>query len=48
MICPRCRQERQERFYGPCSTCRAELRAVVAWPYLATREWLEEHEAELS
>ena len=28
ITCPRCRAERQERFYGPCSSCRAELRAT--------------------
>ncbi len=27
MKCPRCNQEVQERLYGPCSTCRFELRA---------------------
>jgi hypothetical protein len=25
--CPRCRTMRDERFYGPCTQCRAELRA---------------------
>jgi len=24
--CPRCNQEVEERLYGPCSTCRMELR----------------------
>lgn len=27
--CPRCRAEVAERFYGPCATCRAGLRAAV-------------------
>jgi predicted ATP-dependent serine protease len=25
--CPRCGQEAQERYWGPCSACRAVLRA---------------------
>ncbi len=25
--CPRCEAEVTERFYGPCTSCRAELRA---------------------
>ncbi|HET9058284.1 MAG TPA: hypothetical protein VFN61_00060 [Acidimicrobiales bacterium] len=25
--CPRCRQSVNERFYGPCAGCRAELRS---------------------
>ncbi|MEZ5227373.1 MAG: hypothetical protein R2710_12055 [Acidimicrobiales bacterium] len=25
--CPRCDTEVTERFYGPCTSCRAELRA---------------------
>ncbi len=28
LTCPRCQQARTERFYGPCDTCRAELRAT--------------------
>lgn len=28
--CPRCRLEVEDRFYGPCSRCRAELRAALA------------------
>ena len=28
--CPRCGQGAHERFYGPCETCRAGLRAEVA------------------
>ena len=24
--CPRCGTEMSERFYGPCTSCRAELR----------------------
>lgn len=27
--CPRCAAESAERFYGPCSPCRADLRAGV-------------------
>ena len=27
VTCPRCGQTRDERFYGPCTSCRAELRA---------------------
>lgn len=27
--CPRCRQSADERFYGPCTSCRAELRRTV-------------------
>ena len=26
--CPRCRRDVEERFYGPCTTCRDELRAA--------------------
>jgi hypothetical protein len=25
--CPRCRRAAEERFYGPCRSCRAELAA---------------------
>ena len=24
-LCPRCRTEARERFYGPCASCRSEL-----------------------
>lgn len=27
--CPRCRGEVEERYYGPCGSCRAELVATV-------------------
>ena len=27
VVCPRCGQEAQARFYGPCEGCRAALRA---------------------
>ena len=27
--CPRCKQEVSERFYGPCTSCRNELRAAL-------------------
>ena len=27
IACPRCGTDVQERFYGPCGSCRAELRA---------------------
>ena len=26
--CPRCGRDVEERFYGPCSTCRDDLRAA--------------------
>lgn len=29
ITCPRCRRPATERFYGPCDSCRAELRAAV-------------------
>jgi Zn finger protein HypA/HybF involved in hydrogenase expression len=29
ITCPRCKQEVQERFYGPCESCRTELRASM-------------------
>jgi len=28
--CPRCSTEVDDRFYGPCSTCRDDLRATIA------------------
>jgi len=28
--CPRCAAEVDDRFYGPCSSCRSDLRAKVA------------------
>ena len=27
VTCPRCGAEADERFYGPCTSCRTELRA---------------------
>jgi hypothetical protein len=27
--CPRCHRDADERYYGPCSTCRADLRATI-------------------
>lgn len=30
LTCPRCGADVEERFYGPCSPCRAELRVEVA------------------
>lgn len=27
--CPRCAQPTDERFYGPCPACRAQLRTVL-------------------
>lgn len=27
--CPRCEREHDSRFYGPCESCRAELRLVM-------------------
>ncbi len=29
LTCPRCQQPVVERFYGPCESCRAELRATI-------------------
>lgn len=29
VTCPRCGRCVQERYYGPCTSCRAELRATV-------------------
>jgi hypothetical protein len=26
--CPRCHRDVEERFYGPCTSCRDELRAA--------------------
>jgi NMD protein affecting ribosome stability and mRNA decay len=28
--CPRCGSDVREGFYGPCSSCRADLRAAAA------------------
>jgi hypothetical protein len=28
VTCPRCHEQREERFYGPCESCRDELRAA--------------------
>jgi hypothetical protein len=28
--CPRCQNDVTERFYGPCSSCRDELRSAYA------------------
>lgn len=30
VTCPRCGTEVNERFYGPCTTCREQLRAAFA------------------
>ena len=30
MTCPRCGTEVNERFYGPCTACRDQLRATFA------------------
>jgi hypothetical protein len=27
LVCPRCGEHAVERFYGPCGSCRGELRA---------------------
>jgi hypothetical protein len=27
--CPRCQQPADQRFYGPCPTCRTELRTTL-------------------
>ena len=28
VTCPRCGRDVEERFYGPCATCRDDLRAA--------------------
>jgi hypothetical protein len=28
LVCPRCGRDVEERYYGPCSTCRDDLRAA--------------------
>ena len=30
VVCPRCGSAVRERFYGPCESCRAALRAALA------------------
>ncbi len=30
ITCPRCNTSVTERFYGPCESCRAELRATLS------------------
>lgn len=30
VVCPRCGREGEERFAGPCSACRSELRSTYA------------------
>ena len=30
VTCPRCGEAVQERFYGPCTSCRQQLRAQLA------------------
>ena len=30
LACPRCGQPANERFYGPCTTCRETLRSMFA------------------
>ena len=30
IVCPRCGREVEERFHGPCASCRDELRAAFA------------------
>lgn len=29
IVCPRCGASAQERFYGPCTSCREQLRATM-------------------
>ena len=29
ITCPRCGHEASERFYGPCSSCREQLRSTL-------------------
>jgi hypothetical protein len=28
LVCPRCGRDVEERYYGPCTACRDELRAA--------------------
>lgn len=28
-VCPRCHQPTEERWFGPCTTCRDDLRATM-------------------
>ena len=28
IVCPRCGHDTEERYYGPCTTCRDDLRAA--------------------
>jgi hypothetical protein len=30
VVCPRCGATSAQRFYGPCDTCRRDLRAALA------------------
>jgi len=30
VVCPRCGGSSLERFYGPCDSCRADLRATIS------------------
>lgn len=30
--CPRCHRSATVRFYGPCDTCRSELRSTLGGP----------------
>lgn len=30
ITCPRCGRDCREAYYGPCTSCRDELRAVIA------------------
>lgn len=46
MICPRCSREVDERFYGPCSDCRAFLRREIAHPVFARPQFVPEVEPE--
>lgn len=29
ITCPRCRRPTTARFYGPCASCRSDLRATI-------------------
>lgn len=31
MICPRCNEHETDRYYGPCDSCREQLRRWEAW-----------------
>jgi hypothetical protein len=38
ITCPRCSVQASVSTYGPCESCRAELRATIAYPVFDVRE----------